>query len=113
MFFKRNVFGGVNLVSRYVKRFIFAILFLVFYFVIFINFAPQILSFIESFVTANSDMFRFNVKLKEFSVVNNTVVSEDKYVSIDLSMLLVFIANFFFYVVIPFGTIFVLWGGRK
>lgn len=94
--------------KKYINRFVWAILFLVFYFTVFVNFAPTILTFIESFVDANSNIFRINFKTTEFRAVNNTVVSEDKYVSIDFGILLKFIANFALYVIIPLGVIFLM-----
>lgn len=79
-----------------------------FYFVIFVNFAPQILSFIESFVTANRDMFTFSFKTKEFVANGSNVTSYDKYVTIDFSIFMIFLANFAFYVIIPFSVIFIM-----
>jgi len=98
------------MVKRYVKGFVLAILFLIFYFVIFVNFAPQILSFINSFVDANADMFKVRFKTQEF-VYNQTANRTDildKYITIDFSVFMKFLAGFTLYVVIPFGVIFIL-----
>ena len=92
----------------------FAILVLIFYFVIFVNFAPQIISFIESFVDANKDIFKINFKTQEFvynATANKTDVI-DKYVTIDFSILLKFIANFTLYVLIPLSVIFIMFKTR-
>lgn len=107
---------------RYVRNFLFALLVLIFYFVIFINFAPTIVSFIEAFVEANHEIFVISFAVKEFTVteeevmygpggeplVQKVVVPVDKYVSIDLSILLKFLANFAIYVLIPLSVLFVM-----
>jgi hypothetical protein len=94
--------------KRYVRNFVYAILILIFYFTIFVNFAPQILSFIESFVDAYRDIFTITFKTQEFTVENGSIVSVDKYVSIDFSFLLKFIANFGLYVLIPLSVLFIM-----
>ena len=95
---------------RFVRNFLVAILFLVFYFVIFINFAQQIESFIESFVEANKDIFKIQFKTVEFEYNTTTKVIDqiEKYITIDLSILLIFILKFGLYVFIPFMSIFIL-----
>jgi hypothetical protein len=98
------------MVKRYVKGFVMAILFLIFYFVIFVNFAPQILSFINSFVDANSDMFKIRFKTQEFvyNATSNKTDILDKYITIDFTIFMKFLAGFVLYVIIPFGVIFIL-----
>lgn len=95
---------------RFVRNFLVAILFLVFYFALFINFAPQIESFIESFVEANKDIFKIQFKTVEFeyNTTTNVIDQIEKYITIDLSILLIFILKFALYVFIPFMSIFIL-----
>jgi len=95
--------------KRAVKRMLFAIIFIIFYFTIFINFAPQIRSYIYSFVDDNSEMFQLQVPRTKF-IYNKTsgnITEIEETITIDLTTILKFTIDFILYIFIPFMVPFV------
>lgn len=90
-------------VKKTVQRLVIAFIILVTYFMIFVPLAPQFISFVESFVQQNSDMFKIQVPLTKFMYNSTTgnVTKVTEYVTIDFTLLFVFLINFIVYVAIP------------
>ena len=94
---------------RAVKKMLFAIIFIIFYFTIFINFAPQIRSYIYSFVDSNASMFQIQVPrtIFKYNSTTHNVTEVQEIITIDLTTILKFMIDFILYVFIPFMVPFV------
>lgn len=97
------------MISGKIKRFLVAIVFLVFYFVIFTNFIPMIRSFIYSFVDANNNLFKLDIATTEYSV-NETgnITVTTVYKTIDFTIFMKFLFEFTIAFIIPFGVLFIM-----
>ena len=94
----------VNYVPRTIKKLMGVMIFLVFYFTILLSFSDTILSFIESFVMQNENMFKYNAT-KITYYLNETsgeIEKETEVETVNYAPLMVFIAHFVIEFVIPF-----------
>jgi len=92
-----------------VKRMLFAIIFIIFYFTIFINFAPQIRSYIHSFVDQNASMFQLQVPrtIFKYNKTTGNITEVEEVITIDLTTIMKFTIDFILYIFIPFMVPFV------
>jgi len=98
---------------RTVRKALTGILMLVVYFMIFIPLSPQLISLIESFVNAYHHIFVVNFPIKVFTNESGGIQISTQYVSIDLSLLIIFLIYFVVYVVAPFGVVMMLFKNHK
>ena len=105
----------VNYVPRTVKKLMVVMIFLVFYFTILLSFGDTILSFIESFVQDNENMFKYNAtKVTYFyNETSGDIETKTEIETVNYAPLMVFVAHFVIEFVIPF-LVPLLWliGGR-
>ena len=94
----------VNYVPRTVKKLMGVMIFLVFYFTILLSFGDTILSFIESFVMQNENMFKYNAtKITYFyNETSGDIETKKEIETVNYAPLMVFIAHFVIEFVIPF-----------
>lgn len=93
---------------RVAKKILTSIIVLIMYFMIFIPLSPQLVSLVESFVNAYHQIFVVNFPIKVFTNSSDGIQISTQYVSIDLSMLIIFLIYFAVYVFVPFSLVFSL-----
>ena len=106
----------VNYVPRTIKKLLAVMIFLVFYFTILLSFSDTILSFIESFVSSNENMFKYNAT-KVTYYLNETsgeIEKKTEVETVNYAPLMVFVAHFVIEFVIPFlvPLLWILGGGK-
>lgn len=80
--------------KRTIKKIVIAMLVLVFYFTILTPFIPQVQSFVNAFIQANSSLFKYNTTSVEYEYVNGSIVQKQKIITIDYTTFMSFVFSF-------------------
>jgi len=97
---------------RTIKKVVVSLMVLVFYFTILAPFLPSIQSFVNSFIIANANLFRYNTTSYEYEVVNGSIVQKAKVVTIDYTTFMSFLVSLliaFVPILLVIGIIFGRW----